>query len=454
MEGQVARGIAIVALIAALAAIGVMVWLQGRTSTSDADANQLVDTLAAAIDQGEDPQRILDLFAGAGSIRAATVYNASGAKVATTGVPSAEVEEVFRSLPKGGSLSVQPGGTHRTTRDLWTAVAIAAVSAIVIGIIASSTVVRLITRRIERHRARVDEAMRDQTYATRLQPESGALDPLVASVNRLLEQMQARDVVLRRRTIELESANKELESFAATVSHDLRAPVGSIAGFAQALDEDYASRLDDTGRECIHWIRHSAEQMSKLIEGMLQMARLARSEVHRTEVDLSRIAREIAETLQHASPERDVEFVIPDGIVANGDERLLRAVLENLLGNAFKFTSKRRGARIELGARNEAGTPAFFIRDNGAGFAPEHASKMFRPFQRLHSEREFSGTGIGLATVHRIVERHGGRVWAEGEPEKGATVYFTTGVPVVWAACARDRCGCCSSRIRSATPRA
>jgi len=435
MEGQVAGGIAIVALVAALAAVGVIVWLQGRTSTADADANQLVDTLAAEIDKGDDPQRLLDLFAAAGSIRAATVYNAAGAKVATAGVPSAEVEEVFRSLPKGGSLSVQPGGSpHRGPRDLWTAAAIAALSAIAIGIIASSTMVRLISRRLDRHRARVEEAMRDQTYATRLQPESGALEPLAASINRLLEQMQARDVVLRRRTIELESVNKELESFAATVSHDLRAPVGSIAGFAQALDEDYAPRLDDTGRECIHWIRHSAEQMSRLIEGMLQMARLARTEVHRTEVDLSRIVRGIAETLQHANPDRDVDFVIPDGIVANGDERLLQAVLENLVGNAFKFTSKRRGARIELGARNEAGTPAFFIRDNGAGFAPEHAGKMFRPFQRLHSETEFSGTGIGLATVYRIVERHGGRVWAEGEPEKGATVYFTTGVPEEWAA--------------------
>jgi signal transduction histidine kinase len=435
MEGQVARGIALVALLAALVAIAVMAWLQGRVTPSDDDANQLVDTLAAAIDQGGSPQQLLDLFARAGSIRAATVYGANGAPVATTGVPSPDVEQVFRSLPNGGSLSVQPGGAaHGARRDLWKGVAVAAIAAIAIGFIASSTIVRLITRRLERHRARVEEAMRDQTYATRLNPESGALEPLVVSVNKLLEQMQARDVVLRRRTIELESANKELESFAATVSHDLRAPVGSIAGFAQALDEDYAPRLDDTGRECIHWIRHSAEQMSKLIEGMLQMARLARTEVHRTDVDLSEIARDIAETLQRANPEREVSFVIPTGVVANGDERLLRAVLENLLGNAFKFTSKRRGARIELGARNDSGTPAFYVRDNGAGFAPEHAAKMFRPFQRLHSEKEFSGTGIGLATVHRIVERHGGRVWAEGEPEKGATVYFTTGAPEEWAA--------------------
>lgn len=434
MEGQVASAIAAVALLAAACAIAVMLWL-GRAPASDADANQLVDTLATAIEKGENPQELLDLFSRAGSIRAATLYGANGAKIATTGTAAPDVEEVFRSLPNGGSLSVQPGGAPpRTTAEVWKALAIAVLAAVVIGVIAATSVARVITRRIDRHRARVEEAMRDQTYATRLNAESGALEPLVVSVNRLLEQMQARDVVLRRRTIELESANKELEGFAATVSHDLRAPVGSIAGFAQTLDEDYSSRLDDMGRECIHWIRHSAEQMSKLIEGMLQMARLARTEVHRTQVDLSEIARDIAETLQRANPEREVAFVIPDGVVANGDERLLRAVLENLIGNAFKFTGKRRGARIELGVRNDAGTPAFYVRDNGAGFAPEHAAKMFRPFQRLHSEREFSGTGIGLATVHRIVERHGGRVWAEGEPEKGATVYFTTGVPEEWAA--------------------
>ncbi|HEU4887528.1 MAG TPA: ATP-binding protein [Thermoanaerobaculia bacterium] len=440
IERQVAAAVMVAALLAVATALGVMTWLQRAHARADADANRAVDAIAQAIandtePQPLDPQALLDTFVAAGSIRAATVYAAGGAVVARSGTPSPDVEQDFRSLPGGGSLSVErsvPSGTRARDRAVEAALAVG--SAAVLATVAAFLGVRTVRRRIDRLRLRVEESLNDPTYATRLDEEAGALRPLAGTLNRLLDQTQKRDVVLRRRTMDLESANKELESFAATVSHDLRAPVGSIAGFAQALEEDYAPQLDDTGRECIHWIRHSAQQMSELIEGMLQMARLARTEVHRTEVDLSRIARDIADGLQRANPERDVDFVIAEGIVANGDERLLHVVLDNLLGNAFKFTSKRPAARIEVGARNDAGTSAFYVRDNGAGFAPEHAAKMFRPFQRLHSEKEFSGTGIGLATVHRIVERHGGRIWAEGEPGKGATVYFTTGIPEEWAA--------------------
>jgi light-regulated signal transduction histidine kinase (bacteriophytochrome) len=246
-------------------------------------------------------------------------------------------------------------------------------------------------------------------------------------VSQLLEQVQNRDIMLRRRTLEVETANRDLESFASAVSHDLRAPLGSISGFAQALDEDYGASLDPGAREYLFWIRESARQMSSLIDGLLQMSRLARTEMKRSEVDLSAIARDIAASLQRGEPERDVAFTIPEGVTANGDERLLRAVLENLIGNAWKFTSKRRNARIELGVRYDEGHPAFYVRDNGAGFDPTHSAKMFRPFQRLHSDKEFGGTGIGLATVQKIVQRHGGKAWAEGEPDRGATVYFTTG---------------------------
>jgi light-regulated signal transduction histidine kinase (bacteriophytochrome) len=241
----------------------------------------------------------------------------------------------------------------------------------------------------------------------------------------LLDDVHERDLTLRRRTLELETANKDLEAFASAVSHDLRGPLGSVAGFAQALEVDHQEQLDETGRECVHWIRDGCDQMRALIDGLLQVSRMSRAEMQREDVDLSAIARQIADALRRAEPQRNVEFDIADHVVANGDERMLRAVMENLLANAWKFTSKQPEARIEVGVADDNGRPAYFVRDNGAGFDPAHAAKMFRPFQRLHSDKEFSGTGIGLATVSKIVQRHGGRAWAEGEPDRGATVYFT-----------------------------
>ncbi|HEX7150918.1 MAG TPA: ATP-binding protein [Thermoanaerobaculia bacterium] len=436
VERHIAAGVLAAALLSAIVTAGVSYWFTQKQHAAAGDANAVVDALTAALAKDAPPQPLLDAFAAAGSVRAATIYGAGGETVATSGAPTGELEQIFRSLPGGGSLAVEPrvatGGT--SLRSVVTPAAVAAAIAAVLALGVASLTSRMVRGRVDAIRAGVDDAIRDQTYATRIEPQAGALRPLAASLNKLLEQTQQRDAVMRRRSAELEAANKDLESFAATVSHDLRAPVGSISGFAQALDEDYGPKLDDIGRECIYWIRHSAKQMNELIEGMLQMARLTRLEVHRTEVDITRIARDIAMNLRRAQPDREVEFVIPDGLVASGDDKLLRAVLENLIGNSFKFTSKRPGARIEIGARNDGGTITFYVRDNGAGFAPEHAAKMFRPFQRLHSEKEFSGTGIGLATVDRIVQRHGGRVWAEGEPEKGATVYFTTGRSEEWAA--------------------
>jgi len=277
----------------------------------------------------------------------------------------------------------------------------ALLASLVVAAIAGTVSLRAIRAQLQALRSTADETLRDE--------------------------MREREVALRRRTIELEEANKDLESFASAVSHDLRAPLGSILGFSQALEEDYLGTLDDVGKECVQWIRKSAEQMQQLIDGLMQMARLSRAEVQRSAVDLSAMAREIAAALRRAHPERTVDFAIADGVVATGDERLLRSVLENLIGNAWKFTGKLDAARIEVGVCQDDGCPAYYVRDNGAGFDPEHAAKMFRPFQRLHSEKEFGGTGIGLATVQKIVQRHGGRTWAEGEPGRGATIYFTTG---------------------------
>ncbi|MBI4318377.1 MAG: hypothetical protein HY675_07795 [Chloroflexi bacterium] len=234
----------------------------------------------------------------------------------------------------------------------------------------------------------------------------------------LLQQIQ-------RQVAELNAANRELELFAYSVSHDLRAPLRGIDGFANALLEDYADLLDDQGKRYLAFVRQESQRMGQLIDAVLELSRIARWEMRRGRVDLSELARQVARGLQLAEPERSVEFAIALGLMANGDARLLKVVLENLLENAWKFTSKRPTAKIEFGATEHEGSRAYYVRDDGAGFEPGYAGKLFGPFQRLHGEGEFPGTGIGLATVQRIVSRHGGRVWAEGALEGGATFYFT-----------------------------
>lgn len=228
------------------------------------------------------------------------------------------------------------------------------------------------------------------------------------------------------RTAELETANKELEAFSYSVSHDLRAPLRGIDGFSQALLERYADKLDDKGKHYLQRIRAGTQRMGALIDDLLTLSRVTRSEMRRRQVDLSALAKEILAELTHTQPEREVELAIAPGLIANGDAQLLRVVLENLLNNAWKFTSARLHTRIEFGAiLQEDAKVAYFVRDNGAGFDMAYSNKLFGAFQRLHTTTQFAGTGIGLATVARIIHRHGGRVWAEGVVEKGATFYFT-----------------------------
>ncbi len=227
------------------------------------------------------------------------------------------------------------------------------------------------------------------------------------------------------RTAQLEAANKELEAFSYFVSHDLRAPLWSISGFTQALLEDYADRLDTQGKDYLQRVRVATQRMAQLIDDLLNLSRVSRGVMFRERVDLSALARMIAAELQQMEPERQVEFVIAGGLVGNGDARLLRVVLENLLGNAWKFTKKHPRARIEFGGARHEGKAAYLVRDDGAGFDMAYADELFGAFQRLHAMNEFEGTGIGLATVQRIIHRHGGRVWAEGAVEQGATFYFT-----------------------------
>lgn len=257
----------------------------------------------------------------------------------------------------------------------------------------------------------------------------------IQTLNRELEQRVAA------RTAQLEAANRELEAFSYSVSHDLRAPLRAIEGFGKILVEDHAAKLDDGARGYLDRIFSATQRMGQLIEDLLNFSRVSRGDFHLTAVDLSAMAGEIAGNLKKANPQREAEFVISGGLLAEGDERLLRVALENLLGNAWKFTGRTSRCRIEfgalaLGARNaegkrkgapavEPGKTIYYVRDNGAGFAMSYADKLFTPFQRLHNAQEFPGTGIGLATVQRIISRHGGKIWAEGEVGKGATMYFT-----------------------------
>jgi PAS domain S-box-containing protein len=239
------------------------------------------------------------------------------------------------------------------------------------------------------------------------------------------EALTKKKEELEQKTNQLQAVNKELEAFTYSVSHDLRAPLRSIDGFSQVLLEDYTDRLDDEGKSYFMRVRSASQRMAELIDDLLNLSRVTRGEMRYETVDLSALAQTVSMEIQQSQPERDVEFTIAPGLVTKGDTHLLRVVLENLLGNAWKFTNKRERARIEFGYAETDGQPAYFVRDNGAGFDMAYADRLFGAFQRLHSEKEFWGTGIGLATVQRIIHRHGGSTWAEGAVEKGATFYFT-----------------------------
>ena len=243
----------------------------------------------------------------------------------------------------------------------------------------------------------------------------------IASLNSELEER------VRLRTAELEVSNKELETFSYSVSHDLRAPLRSLDGFSHILLEEYTDKLDDTGRDYLNRLRHSSQQMGHLIDALLLLSRVSRAEMNEELVDLSRMVRQIAGELRKSAPERNLEFEIADGVIATGDPRLLHILVQNLLANSWKFTSKRQWATIQFGVAEKDRKRVFFVRDNGAGFEMAYAKKLFGAFQRLHSSSEFEGSGIGLATVQRIVRRHNGMVWAEGAPNQGATFFFTLG---------------------------
>ncbi|GLI37243.1 CHASE domain-containing protein [Geobacter hydrogenophilus] len=267
------------------------------------------------------------------------------------------------------------------------------------------------TAELEGARGRLEEEVRERT---RVEEE-------VRRLNADLEQRVAE------RTSQLAAVNQELELFTYSVSHDLRAPLDTIEGFTRTLREKHAGSLDENGMQVLMRICKAGDRMQELIGHLLELSRVSGGELVRQSVDLSAMAREIAADLQGGDPGRSVTFRIADGVVAPGGAGLLRVVLENLLGNAWKYTGGKEGALIEFGVEAKEGERLFFVRDNGAGFDMRYADRLFGVFQRLHSAAEFEGTGVGLATVRRIILRHGGRIWAEGSVGRGATFFFTLG---------------------------
>ena len=243
-------------------------------------------------------------------------------------------------------------------------------------------------------------------------------------IHRLNGELERR---VEERTAELATANKELEAFSYSVSHDLRAPLRAIDGFSKALLDEYAEKLDRQACRYLQRVRTGTQKMSGLIDDLLNLSRVSRTVLRKVSISLTELARGVVAELQNREPARKVAIEITDGLTARGDSRLITIVLVNLLGNAWKYTAKRPEARIAFGQENKGNETAFYVRDNGAGFDMAYADKLFAPFQRLHRDSEFEGTGIGLATVQRIISRHGGRIWAEAAVDGGATFYFTLG---------------------------
>jgi len=274
-------------------------------------------------------------------------------------------------------------------------------------------------------KARDNLEKRVQERTGKLAASNAELIREVAERKRAEDDIRSLNAQLVQRSAQLEASNKELEAFSYSVSHDLRAPLRGIDGFSQAVLEDYDEKLDESGRSYLNRVRAASQRMSQLIDAMLNLARLTRAEIHSQTFDMSAMVKSILEDLKKMEPDREVECVVADNLLATADPQLIRAVLENLLGNAWKFTRQQPNPRIEFGHGQYKGQAAYFVKDNGAGFDMNYAHKLFGAFQRLHAYTEFPGVGVGLATVHRIIQRHGGQIWPEGAVDEGATFHFT-----------------------------
>jgi light-regulated signal transduction histidine kinase (bacteriophytochrome) len=286
-----------------------------------------------------------------------------------------------------------------------------------------STVITGITGNAQEHPdadQQADSAVRTDITDAPIGPE---LPKTPTGIRRLNADLEAR---VARRIADLAQANENLEAFTYSVSHDLRAPLRALSGFSGALVEEYSGLLDEVGRGYVQRIADATERMATLIDDLLKLSQVTRAEMHLEQLDLSAAVANIAKELQSQEPDRTLRFVIEDGVWVTADRVLISTVLENLLTNAWKFTSRSAEARIEFGTVPATNAPiCCYVRDDGAGFDPAYVNKLFQPFQRLHLTTDFPGTGIGLASVRRIIERHGGRTWAEGAVDQGATFYFT-----------------------------
>jgi light-regulated signal transduction histidine kinase (bacteriophytochrome) len=281
----------------------------------------------------------------------------------------------------------------------------------------------------KRELLRVLSALRRGDFSARMPLEGGGIDARIAQI--LNEAMQNNENLMRetralsRRVETLHQANRELEAFNYSVSHDLRGPLSRIAGFSRALLEFHAAHIDEEGQHFLKRIDHSAHRLCELVDELLNFSRLTRVEMNEQDLNLSAMVASLAGELRAREPERTVEFEIAPDVHGWGDATLMHAALENLLENSWKFTRKRAAPRIGFGQADTVRGRAYYLRDDGAGFDMRDAERLFGPFQRLHKESEFEGNGIGLATVERIIRRHGGRIWAEGETDRGAVFYFT-----------------------------
>jgi signal transduction histidine kinase len=321
----------------------------------------------------------------------------------------------------------------------YTVIVVAVLSvSLVTALLISRMCQRVISRPVVQLAETAVRVSQERDYSIRM-IETGNQDEIstfIQAFNEMLGEIQRRDTALwqahaemeqrvQERTRQLAVANKELEAFAYSVAHDLRAPLRSIDGFSLALLEDCAGKLDSDGKDYLGRVRAATQRMAVLIDDLLSLSRVARSEMQKETLNLSAVARSVTAELQKEESDRQVEFIIEENLFVNGDLRLLRIAIENLLSNAWKYTARHSRARIEFGRSEQGGRTVYFVRDDGAGFDPQYAGRLFGAFQRLHSSSEFPGTGVGLATVQRIIHRHGGEIWAEAAIDKGATFFFT-----------------------------